>query len=244
MSYLGHEFMPEYAGPPIGTDFFGVWSDWWKEYFLKNAKIYPKGGIEVSGSLKKMAFKNSFEQSSSLSTQSYQLDIGQTKIINVYIVSENHLPVSELLPYLNQLVKMESTRIAFKIRPFGTDIFWNALTKHGIYDKTKFTCTNAPTPDCFLNADVVIGTHSTAILEALWLNKPILVLNTKKWGDYFDLQNSRVGKKVWVNDPSELIEKIRNLEQNQTSDALKELWINYFSQQSGSDWIIEKINTN
>jgi hypothetical protein len=232
ISFMGHEFMKEYKGEPIGTDYFGTWSELWKDYFDKNSRIYPNGAIEISGPLKNLPFtkipaKNSSEK------------------IKVYFVAEAHLPVKEIVPYLQALMPHPKYELYFKIRPFGRDKFWQAFLKHPLYDKNRFYLISTPTPQCFSDADVVIGTHSTAVLEALAMNKPFLFFNTKKWGDYFGRHFfGNQQNQFWVSGPDEIVEKIEALLADPESLGLAQLHNKLFGDKSGSAWIIEKLKQN
>lgn len=230
MTYMGHEFMPEYNGLPIGPDYFGTWSKWWKSYFIENSRIYPVSGIEESGPLKPMTYLPNIENKKFHSKQ------------KIFVISEAHLPVAEIVPYLERMASDPTKEIIFKVRPFGVDVFWEKLTQHPIYKKYRFQKSNLPTPICFEGADIVIGTHSTAVLETLALNKPILLLNTPKWGDYFDInsffQNSCP---FWVNSPDQINQKIQETLEAKNFVDWQGLYEKFFGRTSGTDWIIAKI---
>jgi hypothetical protein len=225
MTFMGHEFMPEYSGPPIGTDYFGTWSTWWLDYFRKNSQIYPKQKIEISGPLKKMK----------LPIQSVKKTT--SKKINLYFISEHHLPLNQLLPYLNEVIDSLDYQITFKVRPFGKDFFWDSLIKSIGIDLRQIQKSEAPTPECFKDADIVVGTHSTAIFEALAIGKPILLMNTPKWGDYFDLKDHL----AWVNSPKDFKCKLEEVLKADNKKVWTDLYRRFFDTCSGTDWIVSKI---
>jgi len=231
LSFMGHELMPEYEGPPIGTDCFGTWSKWWQNYFLQHARIYPSNNIEVSGPLKKTIPLSKTNLPKVLKT-----------VVNVFIVSEAHLPIEQLLPYLEEIIKNQNFKIFFKIRSFGADRFWNLMKDHSIYNQYHFEFSDLPSPECFKNADIILGTHSTAVLEAMSLDKPILILNTAKWGDYFSFNALFEGNcPFWVKSPGEIQKKI---DEALTSDRdWIELYSNFFGEDSGTEWILKKIES-
>lgn len=232
-TFMGHEFMSEYSGEPIGPDHFGVWSSWWKQYFDQNARIYPPNSIEISGPLKSLAF-----DITNMNKKHDQL--------RIFIVSEAHLPVNELTPYLEKLIQRKNTEIIFKVRPFGTDQFWQAFSNHKLHKEIQFLINREKTPDCFQSADLVVGTHSTAVLEALALNKPILILNTKKWGDYFNL-SEKFSPQIcpfWVQTPDHLLERVEYVLNQRGSEIWRENFRLFFGENaSGSEWVIKKIKT-
>lgn len=231
-SYMGHEFMTEYQGPPIGPDYFGVWSDWWLKYFREYSSIYPKNAIEVSGPLKPL------------------VDVGKLKApkiekhlkkLRVFFLSEAHSNPREIAPYIEQLIGLKNIEITLKVRPFGIDVFYENFKKlrPDLIDRLEIS--KESTPSCFTYADWVIGTHSTALLEALYINKPILFLNTKKWGDYFDLKIDSDLFNLWVEAPDNLPKKILENQSEANIQSGQKLYGRLFSQKSGVDWILQKI---
>jgi hypothetical protein len=231
LSFMGHEFMPEYKGEPIGPDYFGTWSNWWNEYFKKYSNIYIKDNIEVCGPLKKSRLELNIKSRSKKNNSTN---------LKVYIISEKHLPVDQIFPYLSELKKTELYEMTLKIRPFGEDHFFKKLQLHPFYKDLNLKISNKQTPECFEEADVIIGTHSTAVLEGLILNRPILFLNTKKWGDYFNFQSTYQGEcPFWVASPSDLQKKIQMVINSDID--WKSLYSKFFGNSNGAEWIINKI---
>ena len=84
------------------------------------------------------------------------------------------------------------------------------------------------------NCDLIIGSHSTAVLNASKLNKNFLLVNTSKWGNYFQLSDE-----MFVENVDDLKTKIRQLK-NQNLNKIKS---KFFGEDDldGSRWLLNQI---
>ena len=55
----------------------------------------------------------------------------------------------------------------------------------------------------YIKYDLILGSHSTAVVESLKFGRPFLLLNTKKWGNYFNIKSE-----LFVKSRHELLNKI------------------------------------
>ena len=84
---------------------------------------------------------------------------------------------------------------------------------------------------------MVIGSHSTAVIDSSVLSKPFLLVNTPKWGNYFQIDNL-----YFVNDINELESKISKVfEQN--PKKIKEQYLGK-DDDHGVNWLVNYIKDN
>ena len=89
---------------------------------------------------------------------------------------------------------------------------------------------------------MVVGTHSTAVLESLFQFKVPIFFDTHKWGDYFNLKEYGVDQSFFASNYEELIKKIQ-LAKNVSPDEIIELRKRFFgdSYKNGSAWVVEQM---
>lgn len=218
LSYNPYEYIPQFnSSYKIGPDIEGVWSMWWKDYYEKNSNLYGK--IEVSGSLRK--FKNNAKDI-----------LFPVKINKILWISEPLVDVDEVIRYLDYLV--DKFEVTIKKRPYTNDKFYNQLIKR--YPKYK----NVPTNDGDIYKaiepfDLVVGSHSNAVIEASFLNKPFLLVNTNKWGNFFEIDDL-----YFAHNLADLSNKIKKFNKQKPLEIKSK----YFGEDSndGVQWLIDKIN--
>ena len=90
--------------------------------------------------------------------------------------------------------------------------------------------------------DVVVGSHSTAVLEALLQFKTPIFFNTNKWGDCFSFKEYGNNHPFFAESPDELSEKIKGA-QSVSMGTLKDLLERYFGDpyQNGSKWVVDEL---
>ena len=170
-SYLSYLHLDGYNGNyKFGPDVFIVWSEFWKTYFLKS-NIYRE--IYDWGPLRFNTFSN---------TKGNKVD----KRINILYITEPLIDVSEMLEYLFFLTSNKSKyNVTFKLRNLNCK-FYNKLIKD--YPEFKIISVTTELFEKAVNKfDLVIGSHSTAVLESSIFSVPFLAVITSKWGDYFEI---------------------------------------------------------
>lgn len=214
--YVAHEYMSEFSSDKkIGPDFMGVYSEWWKKYFELHSKLYTH--VEVCGMLRKKNF---------LTTPKHM-----PSFKSVLWISEPLIDPEEVIGFIEYLHKNYS--LVIKKRPLTKDIFYNKLIQK--YPE----CKNIPTLDgdiftAINQCSLVVGSHSTAVIDALQVNKPCLLVNTKKWGNYFN-----VDENIFIKNTNELEPKISKL----ANFNFEDLKLKYFGEDTddGVQWVIKKM---
>jgi len=230
-SYMCHEFIKEFRGQAIGPDYFGTWSTWWKNYFIENSSIYPREGIQVSGPLRPI--KNSTKE---------KFEWTKGSLIKVFIVSEGHMNPEHLGPYIEKILHDNRFEITFKIRPFGRDAFWEKVKEFEPFNHKSIKISRESSPEAFINCDIVLGSHSTAVLEALTIGKPIALINTPKWGDYFSISQSNKRSQFWIDSPESVVDSLIKIVEGNNMETINEMAVDYFGQGSATEWILKTLS--
>jgi len=232
-NYMAHEFMSEFTSPyKIGPDYFGVWSPWWKSYYDTHSRIY--GRVEVGGPLRRETIR-------AASTPA-RANAENPSLPTVLWISEPLVEVEQVLDYMDWL--KENTKLHIKKRPSTTDIFYNSLVcRYPRFKDVPFLDGNIL--EAISRADVVVGSHSTAVLDACLAHKPFVLVKTPKWGDYFELGDISKPYKIFVSNIDEL-EKCIDCILNSLPECIEFLFEieNRFygkSNQDGCAWVIKKI---
>lgn len=167
-------------------DLFGVWSEYWKNYYRHDGRFFRDEQLFVAGHLREFPAVRS-----PASLTSHQP-------LRVLLLSEPLVESAEILPYLKTILGDRRFQLAIKCRPDRNDPILRALAARGV----ELPLAHGRMEPALAHTDVVIGSHSTALLEALYFYKPILVLRTERWGDYFSL--APVAPQVLVDRPGAL----------------------------------------
>lgn len=239
-NYFVSDFMHEFDGErQMSVDKYGVWSQWWKEYILKNGKAYKPEQLFISGPMRPIENMN--------------LNISEKKDkyigpVRILFISEELSAPSEVIPYLEELLKLhrKDFSFSFRFRPY-CDGFKNWLIKNrpDILERNDVIISKGELQDAIKDNDVVVGSNSTAVLEALFQNKVPILFNTQKWGDVFGIKDYGENHPFFANNKQELVEKIRNIKSISTQD-LKNLLERYFGDpyRNGSKWLVEQAEKN
>ena len=214
----------------MAHDKFGVWSEGWLQYFVRNSKVYSKENLYVSGFYRHKAKRYK------------ALDGPNKKIDKILWLVENLTPVNEIFPYIEILIK-NNVIIYLKVRPQQKDA--GDLTAAKIMQ--KFGCENfrvidQPIEDCIHDFDLALGSYTTALLDAGLHGVPVLVLKTDTWGDVFELEFDQTVNRTYCRSPKELIDGICDV----PLEAIQN-FINLYAPAphlSGSEWVIKEINNN
>jgi hypothetical protein len=214
LNFAVNNFISPFKGKSkIGPDFFGVWSNWWKELYIDEAKIYNE--IEVINNYYEVNF----------------MPIVKNKIDSILIISEVLPKYDELLPFYKIL--FSKYKIALKIRKGVEDKFYKFLIKESLI-KEDFVIEDDLIQNVIPKYDLVIGSHSTAVLESVLFNRPFLFVNTKYLGNYFNIDSSE-----FVDEPKDLLNKINSIR----FDKIKGYRIQFFGKKEMkfSNWILNKL---
>lgn len=230
--YLPHDFMPEYDGAKqLSIDKYGLWSDWWKEYYLVHSKAYKQEQLHVSGPMRPL-------EKEDLNIQPSGPKEGPLKVL---FVSEQLASPEEIMPYLSAALVSEDIALSLKVRP-QMDGFEEWLRKNHPEVLTRLTVSRDDIHEAIARADVVVGSHSTAVLEALCQLKPFVFFWTDKWGDYYGIKDFDSQGSFFAATPVEFIEKIKNSGQ-MSKDELKKLQTRFFGDpyQNGAKWVVDEV---
>lgn len=222
--YMGHEYMKEYSGNPIGPDKFGVWSEYWLKQFQKHSSIYAKDAVEISGPMKKNIF---YEKNRS--TKEF-----------VTIISEQSSEPQYIINFVRALLD-NNQKVMLKVRQFGDDPFYRKFKQLFPEVLKKIKISFAPVEDVFNISSVVLGTHSTAVIEASMFLVPFAILDTIKWQDYFEIEQTSPPYQASIRNNEDLLNLLNSISQNDYSDYLKLIRKNYFGDKNGLDWIKQQI---
>lgn len=233
-SYNGYDFLPGFDGEKmLSVDKYGLWSEWWKEYYLKNSKVYLPEQLHVSGLMRPL--QSGFSFSTPFRT------VGSIKVL--FVAGQLTAP-SEAIPYLLALVEAKGLSVHITFRPYRDD-FEKWLREH--YPETldkigEENILRGDIHDAIAQCDVIVGAYSTAVLEALLQFRVPVFFRTKKWGDYYSLKGYDEEHSFFAENPAELIEKIKNA-RTVSKEDLKKLQKRYFGDpyKNGSKWVVDQL---
>lgn len=232
--YNVYDFLPGFDGARLLTvDKFGLWSEWWKEYYIKNSKAYRPHQLYVSGPMRPLVRENNPEPVADSSSG----------IMRVLFVSEEMAMPREVLPYLNELLKQKDMELTIKFRP-TRDGFeqWILENEPDVLKKENLRIIKGNMQDAIRNTDVTVGCQSTGVLEALLQLKVPIYFRTQKWGDYYSIKEYDKKHSFFAESPEELISKIKDA-RSVPVEALENLQERYFGDpyKNGSKWVVEQL---
>jgi len=232
--YNGYDFLPGFDGEKVlSVDKYGLWSEWWRHYYLENSNAYRPEQLYVSGPMRPLLNK--------IAQPIQESVYGSIKVL---FVSEQLAVPSEILPYLQSLIEANGISISMTVRPYR-DGFEEWLKQHNPEILEKIGDANiirTGIQDAIARSEVVVGAHSTSVIEALLSLKVPIYLRTQKWGDYYNLSEYDKKRSFFAESPKDLIEKIQNVRSVPPS-VLKDLRERYFgdSYKNGSKWVVDQL---
>ncbi len=236
--YNAYDFLLPFDGKNMSVDSYGLWSEWWKEYYLKYSKAYQKDQLFVSGPMRPM------ERSKIQSNDSGTLTSNRNTTIKVLFISEQLGVPSETVPFLEALLEEKDISLYLKFRPYKDGFEeWLKEYRPDILEKIdKAKIFRGPMNEAIANSDVAVGSHSTAVLEALLQLKPPIFFQSKKWGDCFELKDYNTQFKFFVESEEELIDCIKKSVEI-PKDILKKLQERYFGDpyKNGGRWVVDQL---
>jgi len=231
--YVVQEFMEGYhEDRKIGCDVYGVWSLHYLEYFNKYSRISNKDSFQYSGLLRPVKNIN----------QVGRFERASENKIKVLLISEPLIAVSEIIPYLKCLLKNDNIEVSIKVRPMIKDIYYENMILEfpEIQDLKIYDGKLEDVADKF---DVFVGSNSTAIIEASLFGKISMLLNTVKFGDYFDIDKLIPGRQLLVKDPEFLCKEIQFRVENEndlkTIEKTKHMF--FGDNNDGAQWIVDQL---
>jgi hypothetical protein len=184
-------------------DKYLVWSSYFKNKILSLSDMYREDNIEVVGH-----FRLKEKQHSG------------TRGRNILWIGESNINYEEVMPYINMLTDSKYN-IFFRGKPGSNNTIYSFLTKHSI----RIDGSNSYFESLIENnIGLVIGTHSTALLESWILEVPSLVLKCSY--DY--------GSHLWEDGLielctdkeylSDLVEKYFNISNEEINIVKEKIW--------------------
>ncbi len=233
-NYNTYDFMLGYSGDlMMSVDTYGVWSEWWREYYLTHSKAYRPKQLVVSGVMRPVAPANSVSK-----------DTRPNDTTHVLFVSEIVALPTEVIPYLDKLLLAPALSVSIKFRATN-DSFEAWLTKHRPDILTKVGILKGTMAEAIAACDVVVGSQSTGVIEATLQHKPFVLFNTEKWGDYYDMRSVNVGYTLFAENPDEFVECVRNVS-GVPETILEDLRNKFFGNphKNGSAWVVDQLVQN
>lgn len=229
--YVVYDFMPEYDGEKhLGLDVYGMWSKWWRDYYLKNGKVYGPEHLPISGPMRPAQTVASPTRKPSMP-------------LKVLFIAEQLSAPEEVLPYLEALMDAPNLSLLYKFRAYR-DGFEDWLKTHRpdiLRHMNPEQVLRGSIGEAVALVDVVVGSHSTAVLEALLELKPPVFFNTKKWGDSFGLESLNESYGIFAKNPEELLRFV--LESPKVPrEVLMKMQEMFFGDpyQNGSAWVVQE----
>lgn len=228
-----YDFLTGFDGEKrFSVDFYGLWSEWWKSYYIENSSAYAPDQLYVSGPMRPLV---GFDDVSSPDRQ---------KVLSrVLLVSEQLAEPSEIVPYLRKLMDRNDLTLTLKFRPYR-DGFEEWLKEHApdILKNASLRIIRGSMQEAIANCDIVVGSYSTAALEAFMQLKIPVFIYTRKWGDYYRMRDAESTRQFFAENSEELMARIDNA-QAIPSRLLLDLRERYFGdpKKNGSAWVVDKI---
>lgn len=235
--YNGYDFMPCFDGTKsLSVDTYGVWSEWWKEHYIRNSKAYRPEQLVISGPMRPL-------QKPVISTDN--IDHKKTQEIKVLLVSEIVAIPIEVMPYLDAILEVQDFSVYIKFRAHG-DSFekWLEDNRPDVLSGLgNDRILKGSMEEAIGLCDVVIGSQSTGVIEATMQSKPFVFFSTKKWGDYFDMKSFDTKHHFFAEDQEELVDYIKE-SRKIPKDVLKNFRDQFFGdpRKNGSKWAVEQLS--
>jgi len=231
--YAVQEFVQSYQeSKKIGCDIYGVWSEHYLEYFRKYSKISTKNSFQLSGLLrpaKSINQSNTFERVSK-------------DRIKVLLISEPLVSVLEIIPYIKCLLESDDIEVAIKIRPMIEDVYYESM-KLEFPEIKDLKVYDGKIEDIVDSFDIFIGSNSTAIIEASLFGKISILLNTIKFGDYFDMDELIPSRQLLIRGPDLLCKEIQfRIENESNLKTIDKTKYRFFGDnKDGAQWVVDQL---
>lgn len=238
--YLISDFMPGFNSKNyLSVDKYGLWSDWWLDYYIRNSNAYKPEQFYVSGPMRPLT--KGVGEVEPLPFARGSTSKGRLKVL---FISEGLAAPEEVMPYLSTLLEIKEFDMHIKFRPYK-DAFelWLKDNRPEVYKKIteKIKNFHGTMEEAISQSDMAVGSHSTAVLESLLQLKPFIFFRTKKWGDYFDIKSLEKRNCFFAENPIELINCIKKSREI-SKEYLKQLQERFFGdpRKNGAKWAVEE----
>ena len=229
--YLVSDFMPGFDGKrSLSVDIYGLWSDWWKEYYITHSRAFRPEQLYISGPMRPLEHK--------IASPAHPRP--RERFLQVLFVSEELAVPSEAMPYLSQLLEAEDISVFMKFRPYRDGFEeWLKENHPAVLEKAKIL--RGDINEAISQSDVVVGCYSTAVLEALLQLKSLVFFRTNRWGDCFEIKSFDTQGCFFAENPKELISCIKKSAQA-SEKVLEQLQNRFFGNphQNGSKWVVDQ----
>jgi hypothetical protein len=233
-TYVVNEFMPAYnSSKKMGADVFGVWSPWLEQELKKHGRIMASESIKYAGLLRPYILEPKISEEKKKETDK----------IRVFLISEPMVNPEEIIPYLKPLMEDKRFSLAIKLHPALPDRFYNRLIK--IFPKAKsLPIYKGNIFEDGKNADIFIGSHSTALLEASLMDKLSIFLKTQKWGDYLEIKDWLPEVKMLVEKPEKIVENIlTRVKKENKFKTIEKIKFRFFGEnKDGTIWAVKELD--
>jgi hypothetical protein len=100
---------------------------------------------------------------------------------------------------------------------------------------------SGPIDEAIRLTDVVVGSHSTGLLDSLAAGKPIAIIYTRKWGDYFELSDIKNCSVVISRTPEIFIYNILNPD----ISVMRRIKDHYLGEniRDGAIWVVDQLTS-
>lgn len=218
----------------LSVDEYGVWSEWWKEYYIKNSQAYKPEQLRVSGPMRPLIIKRppAVNPNPRNGTQ-----------VKVLFVAEQKASPLEVIPYLDILLRAPDIELTLKFRTFHDGFEdWLRTNKPEMLKRKSLKITKGDMESAVAQADVVVGCHSTGVLEALLQLRIPIFFFTRRWGDYYGMRTLEETRCFFAESPTELVKRVRNY-RDVPRGLLAKLCEQYFGDpyKNGSVWVVERV---
>jgi len=233
--YNMYDFMPGFDGEQtFSVDAYGLWSEWWRGYYLKDNKTYKPGQLHISGPMRPL-------QPARTSTAVVSVKGGSRKVL---FISEQLGVPAEAIPYLLALLDAKNISLHLKFRSYR-DGFEDWLREHrpDVWNRIdQGRVFRGGMDEAIAECEVAVGSHSTATLEFLLQLKPAILYATRKWGDYFELKSFNSKHSFIAETPQKLLKLIEE-SRDIPPATLKELQNRFFGDpyKNGSAWVVAEM---
>jgi len=176
-------------------DKYYVWSDFFRDLLINSSDLYRDPELLQVTGLPRPAF--------------YPLDQkkrGRNQKVTVLFLCESYdktTLVTEVTPYLQTLYKDPQVNLLLKMKPGDStqEISWlNASLLASIEVRS------GPIDDALKEADVVVGSYSSALFDAIRCLKPVVIFDTSVWQDLHGLADYGIAQRA--TSPEEIVKKV------------------------------------
>lgn len=216
--YMYYETMPGLKfNNHLRVDYFGVWSKFWLDYYSLNSNLYAN--YEISGPLREKKANK------------------QTSGHKIILLVEPLLDPNEITKY-SEFMNNNFKNIVLKVRSdFKKEHLQRYYDAIPILTSCKIEGGNIDNLLISNKFGFFIATHSTAIQDCLHFGLYPIILNTKTWGNYLNLD-----KKFICNNSSDMDNCLtqKNIDKDEINILSKKL----ADTGDGSLWVINKLKEN